>query len=66
MKPCLCFAGNNFSYEEVLALPNIFVATLALFVLTISCALFICKPLHPLIKRLLPYVGSGTCHVPML
>lgn len=40
-------------------MPNVFVAGIALVVLTLSCALFICKPLHPIINRLLPYVGSG-------
>ncbi len=52
-------AGSNFSYEEVAEVPNVFVAGIALVVLTLSCALFICKPLYPIINRLLPYVGSG-------
>ena len=40
-------------------MPNVFVAGIALVVLTLSCALFICKPLYPIINGLLPYVGSG-------
>lgn len=52
-------AGSNFSYEEVAEVPNVFVAGIALVMLTLSCALFICKPLYPIINRLLPYVGSG-------
>lgn len=35
------------------------VAAIALLMLTFSCAMFICKPLHPLINRLLSYVGSS-------
>lgn len=40
-------------------MPNVFVAGIALVLLTLSCALFICKPLYPIINTLLPYVGSG-------
>lgn len=40
-------------------MPNVFAAGIALVMLTLSCALFICKPLYPIINGLLPYVGSG-------
>ena len=63
-------AGSNFSYEEVAEVPNAFVAGIALVVLTLSCALFICKPLYPIINRLLPYIGAGVsphlCSYPLL
>ncbi len=52
-------AGSNFSYEEVAEVPNVFAAGIALVILTLSCALFICKPLYPITNGLLPYIGSG-------
>ncbi|DBA91626.1 TPA: hypothetical protein ACH3X1_003234 [Trebouxia sp. C0004] len=50
--------GSDFSYEEFAEVPNVFVAGIALVMLTLSCALFLCKPLYPIINRLLPYLGS--------
>lgn len=50
--------GSNFSFEEVAQVPNVLVAGIALVVLTISCALFLCKPLYPLINWVLPRVGA--------
>ena len=52
-------AGSNFSYDEVAQVPNVLIAGIALVVLTISCALFICKPLYPLLNWVLPHVGAG-------
>lgn len=39
--------------------PNIFVAVLVAAVTALSVALFMLRPLHPLFKRILPYVGAG-------
>lgn len=39
--------------------PNALVASLGLAVMTVACAIFICRPLHPLLSRLLPKIGGG-------
>lgn len=50
--------GTDFSYEEVMEVPNALVASLGLAVMTVACAIFICRPLHPLLSRLLPKIGG--------
>ena len=51
--------GTDFSYEECQEVPNVFVAAIGLAVLTLACAIFICRPLHPLLSKILPSIGAG-------
>lgn len=55
----LC-AGTDFSFEEVQEVPNVLVALIILAVYTVAVLLFMLKPLHPIFRRVLPYVGAGT------
>ena len=52
-------SGTDFSYEECQEVPNVIVAAIGLAVLTLACAIFICRPLHPLLARVLPSIGAG-------
>lgn len=40
-------------------MPNVVVAAIGLAVMTLACAIFICRPLHPLIAKVLPSIGAG-------
>ena len=39
--------------------PNVLVALIILAVYTVTVLLFMLKPLHPIFRRVLPYVGAG-------
>ena len=55
----LVSAGSDFSFEEVQEVPNGVVALIILAVYVVTVLLFMLKPLHPIFRRVLPYVGAG-------
>lgn len=50
--------GTDFSYEECMEAPNALAAAIGLAILTAVCAMCMCWPLHPLLVRVLPYLGA--------